>query len=137
MSVWFVFSVIFALTPRIRYIIDKRYHTIFCHPTSWSCWARGSLGVHDDVSYFSLTLLLLLNQGKGVCFRLYTEQAFKSMDPSSEPEICRCSLTASFLQLKCLGQNLDELEFLDQPQPDAGKLRLLRTRSDWLLKPLH
>jgi ATP-dependent RNA helicase DHX33 len=43
------------------------------------------------------------------------------MELSPEPEILRCNLTSSFLQLKCLGVNLHELEFVDKPDPDAGK----------------
>jgi ATP-dependent RNA helicase DHX33 len=47
------------------------------------------------------------------------------MAPSVEPEIRRCSLTSSLLQLKCLGQDLEELEFMDKPDLDAGMLGLL------------
>ncbi|KAF9236191.1 P-loop containing nucleoside triphosphate hydrolase protein [Melanogaster broomeanus] len=57
----------------------------------WSCWARG------------------------FCFRLYTEEAFSNLAASVEPEIRRCSLTQSVLQLKCLGQDLDAVEFMDPP----------------------
>ena len=39
-----------------------------------------------------------------------------------EPEIRRCNLTSSFLQLKCLGIDLDELGFIDKPDPDTGKI---------------
>lgn len=54
-------------------------------------------------------------EGSGVCFRLYTEDAFNSMAVSGEPEILRCSLTASILNLKTLGQNLEELDLMDKP----------------------
>ena len=54
-------------------------------------------------------------EGSGVCFRLYTEDAFNSMSISGEPEILRCSLTASILNLKTLGQNLEELDLMDKP----------------------
>lgn len=37
------------------------------------------------------------------------------MAPSAEPEIRRCSLTSSLLQLKCLGQDLENLDFMDKP----------------------
>ncbi|KAI0794894.1 P-loop containing nucleoside triphosphate hydrolase protein [Abortiporus biennis] len=58
-------------------------------------------------------------EGHGFCFRLYTEDAFKSMPLSAEPEIRRCTLTSSILQLKCLGQDLEELDFMDKPDPDS------------------
>ncbi|KAH0840212.1 P-loop containing nucleoside triphosphate hydrolase protein [Lanmaoa asiatica] len=54
-------------------------------------------------------------EGPGFCFRLYTEEAFNKLAISAEPEIRRCSLTQSVLQLKCLGQDLEEVEFMDPP----------------------
>ena len=61
-------------------------------------------------------------QGKGVCFRLYTEQAFSSMSLTSEPEILRCSLTSSILQLKCIDQNIEELDLMDKPEIESSKI---------------
>jgi len=63
-------------------------------------------------------------EGKGFCFRLYTEEAFNSMAVSAEPEIRRCSLTSSMLQLKCVGQDMEELDFMDKPVTH-GKSSLL------------
>ncbi|KAH9891943.1 P-loop containing nucleoside triphosphate hydrolase protein [Cubamyces lactineus] len=54
-------------------------------------------------------------EGSGYCFRLYTEESFRKMPITAEPEIRRCTLTSSLLQLKCLGQDLEELDFMDQP----------------------
>ncbi|KAF8904083.1 P-loop containing nucleoside triphosphate hydrolase protein [Gymnopilus junonius] len=69
-------------------------------------------------------------EGAGVCFRLYTEKSFNSMAVSGEPEILRCSLTASILNLKCLGQDLAELDLMDKPDLEsiASALKTL-----WLL----
>ncbi|KAF7799371.1 hypothetical protein EIP86_010603 [Pleurotus ostreatoroseus] len=58
-------------------------------------------------------------EGPGFCFRLYTEEAFNSIPMSAEPEIRRCTLTSSLLQLKCLGQDLETLKFMDQPEPES------------------
>jgi len=58
-------------------------------------------------------------EGPGFCFRLYTEDAFNSMLETAEPEIRRCALTSSLLQLKCLGQDLEELDFMDKPDQEA------------------
>ena len=44
------------------------------------------------------------------------------MAVSGEPEILRCSLTSSILNLKCLGQNLEELDLMDMPDQDSGEL---------------
>lgn len=38
-----------------------------------------------------------------------------------EPEICRCDLTAVILELKCLGLDVGELDFMDQPDEEAGQ----------------
>lgn len=65
----------------------------------------------------------------GVCFRLYTEEAFNNMEASSEPEILRCSLASSILQLKCLGEDLEDLDLMDKPDTDASKPRRLTTPS--------
>lgn len=56
----------------------------------------------------------------GVCFRLYTEEAFNGMKISSEPEIMRCSLSSSVLQLKCLGQDLEDLDLMDSPDRESS-----------------
>ena len=41
------------------------------------------------------------------------------MPATAEPEIRRCTLTSSLLQLKCLGQDLEELDFMDKPDADS------------------
>ncbi|EPQ54668.1 P-loop containing nucleoside triphosphate hydrolase protein [Gloeophyllum trabeum ATCC 11539] len=58
-------------------------------------------------------------EGKGYCFRLYTEEAFDTMPVSSEPEIRRTSLTSAALQLKCLGEDIEDLDFLDRPDLES------------------
>ncbi|CAL1710622.1 unnamed protein product [Somion occarium] len=58
-------------------------------------------------------------EGPGFCFRLYTEDAFQAMPLSAEPEILRCTLTSSILQLKCLGQDLETLDFMDKPDAES------------------
>ncbi|KAI0643096.1 P-loop containing nucleoside triphosphate hydrolase protein [Trametes meyenii] len=58
-------------------------------------------------------------EGFGFCFRLYTEDSFRKMPVTAEPEIRRCTLTSSLLQLKCLGQDLEELDFMDKPEEDT------------------
>ena len=41
------------------------------------------------------------------------------MAPTVEPEIRRCTLTSSLLQLKCLNQDLEELDFMDKPDAES------------------
>ncbi|KZT11763.1 P-loop containing nucleoside triphosphate hydrolase protein [Laetiporus sulphureus 93-53] len=73
-------------------------------------------------------------EGSGFCFRLYTEEAFNAMPDSAEPEIRRCALASSLLQLKCLGQDLEELDFMDEP--DAGAIVAAALKSLYLLGAL-
>lgn len=55
--------------------------------------------------------------GPGKCFRLYTEQAFKTeMLPTNIPEIQRTNLGNVVLQLKAMGINdLLSFDFMDEP----------------------
>ncbi|QRV89756.1 Helicase associated domain (HA2) [Ceratobasidium sp. AG-Ba] len=58
-------------------------------------------------------------EGPGICFRLYTEQAYSRLDDISQPEIQRCNLAFATLQLKCLQQDLTGTDLIDPPPPDA------------------
>ncbi|KAK0195247.1 ATP-dependent RNA helicase Prh1 [Armillaria mellea] len=60
-------------------------------------------------------------EGTGHCYRLYTEASFKNMPLSAEPEILRCGLTSSLLQLRCIGQELESLDLMDRPDEDSIK----------------
>ncbi|EGO23683.1 hypothetical protein SERLADRAFT_450011 [Serpula lacrymans var. lacrymans S7.9] len=106
--------------PGVRYVIDtgkckeKRYLT------------RDTGGGFDTLLTRDVTQSSAMQragragrEGPGFCFRLYTEDAFSSMAVSAEPEIRRCSLTTSLLQLKCLGQDLESMDFLDRPDMEA------------------
>lgn len=77
------------------------------------------------LSMMDMLMTSLMIKGPGVCFRLYTESDFDRLQDASVPEIMRCSLTASMLQLKCLGLDLETLDFMDKPDTDASKITLL------------
>ncbi|KAJ6620711.1 P-loop containing nucleoside triphosphate hydrolase protein [Mycena sp. CBHHK59/15] len=106
--------------PGVRYVIDtgkskeKRY------------LAGSSGGGFDTLLTRDITQSSALQrtgragrEGPGACYRLYTEDAFRALAPAAEPEILRCSLAQSMLQLQCLGQDLQELDLMDAPEPDA------------------
>jgi HrpA-like RNA helicase len=42
---------------------------------------------------------------------------------SSEPEILRSDLTTALLQLKCVGQDMEEIEFMDPPDQQSCEPR--------------
>lgn len=57
----------------------------------------------------------------GKCFRLYTEEAFhKELIEQSYPEILRCNLSLTVLELKKLGiDDLVHFDFMDPPAPET------------------
>lgn len=57
----------------------------------------------------------------GKCFRLYTEEAFKKeLIEQSYPEILRCNLASTVLELKKLGiDDLVHFDFMDPPAPET------------------
>jgi HrpA-like RNA helicase len=82
----------------------------------------GRAGREVCVHFFSTRSFWLYRQGEGFCFRLFPKYAFDSMVPALEPEIRRCDLTAVILELKCLRLDLEELDFVDKPDEEAGQL---------------
>ena len=56
----------------------------------------------------------------GKCFRLYTEQNFESMAPTTIPEVQRSNLAPVILQLKALG--IDNIVRFDFPIPPSAEL---------------
>lgn len=56
----------------------------------------------------------------GVCYRLYTENSFFSLEDSTAPEILRCGLATIILQLKALGvTDVMDFDFIDPPSTGA------------------
>ncbi|KAI0648202.1 P-loop containing nucleoside triphosphate hydrolase protein [Trametes meyenii] len=61
----------------------------------------------------------------GICYRLYTRQAFEQLPPMTPPEITRTDLTTPILQLKSLGiDDLMKFEWVSSP-PAESVLRAL------------
>lgn len=57
----------------------------------------------------------------GKCFRLYTEEAFKKeLIEQTHPEILRCNLSSTVLELKKLGvEDLVHFDLMDPPAPET------------------
>ncbi|KAI8791932.1 ATP-dependent RNA helicase DEAH12, chloroplastic [Biomphalaria glabrata] len=55
----------------------------------------------------------------GKCFRLYSESGYKSMEPSSKPEILRVHLGQAVLKLAALGIDCRYYDFVESPGQDA------------------
>lgn len=56
----------------------------------------------------------------GKCYRLYTEDSFKTLTPQTFPEILRANLSSTVLTLLKLGiEDLIHFDFLDPPAPET------------------
>uniref|UniRef100_A0A3B3YJQ7 ATP-dependent RNA helicase DHX33 n=1 Tax=Poecilia mexicana TaxID=48701 RepID=A0A3B3YJQ7_9TELE len=56
----------------------------------------------------------------GFCYRLYTEQEFDNLIPTTVPEIQRCNLAGVMLQLMALGiPDVMNFDFMSKPSPEA------------------
>ncbi|KAI8063377.1 P-loop containing nucleoside triphosphate hydrolase protein [Gilbertella persicaria] len=100
--------------PGIKYVIDTGLaklrgfnpkigvESLLLHPISKSsAWQRtGRAG----------------REAAGVCYRLYTESAFRELEDDTVPEIRRCNLAAAVLALKATGiDNVLEFDYMDRP----------------------
>ncbi|XP_055531945.1 ATP-dependent RNA helicase DHX33 [Wyeomyia smithii] len=55
----------------------------------------------------------------GECYRAYSSNEYKAMEAHSKPEILRCNIAASVLQLLALGIDSRQFDFLDKPPTDT------------------
>eukprot|EP00181_Compsopogon_caeruleus_P002967 CAMPEP_0184688638 /NCGR_PEP_ID=MMETSP0312-20130426/30207_1 /TAXON_ID=31354 /ORGANISM="Compsopogon coeruleus, Strain SAG 36.94" /LENGTH=712 /DNA_ID=CAMNT_0027145895 /DNA_START=1428 /DNA_END=3566 /DNA_ORIENTATION=+ len=56
----------------------------------------------------------------GICFRLYSELAFEELEPFPIPEILRCDLSTSLLQIMTMGiRNPVTFDFMDAPNQES------------------
>ncbi|KAF8606648.1 P-loop containing nucleoside triphosphate hydrolase protein [Ceratobasidium sp. AG-I] len=106
--------------PGVRYVVD-----------SGMCKEKGYQSRNAGTGIETLTLCPISKssaiqragragrEGPGICFRLYTEKAYGTLDDISLPEIQRCNLTFATLQLKCLQQDLSSTDLIDPPPSDA------------------
>jgi ATP-dependent RNA helicase DHR2 len=65
-------------------------------------------------------------EAAGQCYRLYTEEGFKTMDERTQPEILRCDLSQAILTMKA--RKVDDVlnfPFLDRPPREALEKALL------------
>ncbi|KAF2827354.1 pre-mRNA-splicing factor ATP-dependent RNA helicase PRP16 [Ophiobolus disseminans] len=66
-------------------------------------------------------------EAAGQCYRLYTEEGFKTMDERTTPEILRCDLSQALLTMKARGvHDVLNFPFLDRPPREALEKALLQ-----------
>lgn len=55
----------------------------------------------------------------GVCYRTFTHAEMLEYEKSTKPEIQRCNLSSTILQLLAIGINVSNFDFMDKPPPEA------------------
>jgi ATP-dependent RNA helicase DHR2 len=66
-------------------------------------------------------------EAPGICYRLYTEHAFSSMELNTIPEILRCDLADAILGMKARGiDDIMNFPFIDRPPREALERALLQ-----------
>lgn len=55
----------------------------------------------------------------GTCYRTYTLGEMNEYEKMSKPEILRCNLAATILQLLAIGVNIENFDFMDKPPVEA------------------
>ncbi|KAK0461432.1 ATP-dependent RNA helicase Prh1 [Desarmillaria tabescens] len=62
-----------------------------------------------------------INRGWGIVIDCIRKPHLKTCLCLRKPEILRCGLTSSLLQLRCIGQELENLDLMDRPEEDSSK----------------
>ncbi|ULU12526.1 hypothetical protein L3Y34_015648 [Caenorhabditis briggsae] len=74
----------------------------------------------------------------GKCYRLYTREDFQKFDAENMPEILRCNLSATFLELMKLGmKNPHRLGWIDPPESQNIDAALLELTSLGAIRPIN
>lgn len=74
----------------------------------------------------------------GKCYRLYSREDFQKFDSDNMPEILRCNLSATFLELMKLGmKNPHRLRLIDAPEPENVDAALLELTSLGAIRCVH
>eukprot|EP00658_Telonema_sp_P-2_P022241 TRINITY_DN18887_c0_g2_i2.p1 TRINITY_DN18887_c0_g2~~TRINITY_DN18887_c0_g2_i2.p1 ORF type:complete len:229 (+),score=68.52 TRINITY_DN18887_c0_g2_i2:120-806(+) len=73
----------------------------------------------------------------GKCYRLYTEEAFDSLNPETIPEIKRCSLNSVVLQMKAMGIPVSYTHLRAHETPEHLVCRLLLEKKKKILTNIN
>lgn len=58
-------------------------------------------------------------ESAGECYRTYTLEEMDQYEKMTKPEILRCNLSSTILQLLAIGINIEDFDFLDKPPQEA------------------
>lgn len=109
--------------PNIRFVVDSGVVKL---KTTYSKIGLTSLVVSDVSKAMARQRMGRAGrEGPGVCFRLYTEDAFFALKDDLEPELVRTPLSSVILQLKASGvDRIQDFEFIDRPS-ESGLVQAL------------
>lgn len=55
----------------------------------------------------------------GACYRTYTKEELDGWDKMTKPEILRCNLSSTILQLLAIGVNIENFDLMDKPSKES------------------
>ncbi|XP_070498976.1 ATP-dependent RNA helicase DHX33 [Chironomus tepperi] len=58
-------------------------------------------------------------ESEGACYRTYTKNELELLEKMTKPEILRCNLSATILQLLAIGVNIENFDLMDKPSKEA------------------
>lgn len=76
-------------------------------------------------------------ESEGICYRIYTSREFDMFDKMTTPEILRCNLSASILQLLASGVNIETFDFIDKPPREAIELAFKQLKQLGAIKSIQ
>lgn len=76
-------------------------------------------------------------ESEGICYRVYTSKEFDSFEKTTTPEILRCNLSSSILQLLASGVNIETFDFIDKPPREAIELAFKQLKQLGAIKSIQ
>lgn len=58
-------------------------------------------------------------ESEGFCYRTYTKNELELLEKMTKPEILRCNLSATILQLLAIGVNIENFDLMDKPSKES------------------
>lgn len=58
-------------------------------------------------------------ESEGICYRVFTAKEYDNFEKMTTPEILRCNLATSILQLLATGVNIETFDFIDKPPRES------------------
>lgn len=76
-------------------------------------------------------------ESAGYCYRTYTQSEMAELEKMTKPEILRCNLSATILQLLAIGVNAETFDFIDKPPQEAVSNAFMQLKQLGAIKSLQ